>query len=104
MRLGRLSIPEGLPLLINVNDESWCNVAVRLGRSAAKSVLPAAACCCCLLLLLLLLLCMSAAPAINCNMLVQEDGTSGCTAPLFSIFKSKWAGQAAAEAGLPYRR
>lgn len=29
MQAGRLSIPEGLPFLLNVNDASWCPVAVR---------------------------------------------------------------------------
>ncbi|KAI7844868.1 hypothetical protein COHA_001521 [Chlorella ohadii] len=46
MQEGRLSIPEGVPFLVNVNDDSWCHVA--------------------------------------------EDGTSKCTAPLLSIFKSKF--------------
>ncbi|PRW61189.1 KDEL motif-containing 2 Flags:Precursor [Chlorella sorokiniana] len=46
MRTGRLSIPEGVPFLFNVNDASWCPV--------------------------------------------EGDGSSKCTAPLFSIFKSKY--------------
>lgn len=93
MRLGRLTIPEGVPLLINVNDDSWCRVAVRL----LALLLSGAQQCSAVLLLRLAVpgtACMRCISwrwferACGCAM-VQEDGTSDCKSPLFSIFKSK---------------
>lgn len=44
MRTGQLSIPEGLPFLVNVNDASWCPVTVRALRLLPRLLRSARLC------------------------------------------------------------
>lgn len=108
MAAGKLSIPEGLPLLLSLNDDSWCGVKVRAwpcmhacGVAAVRlwpqwegpgqlgippcpptSFSPA------------LSHRVPSCPAPRSEQLgracaVQEDGTSPCRAPFFAPFKNK---------------
>ncbi len=97
MQEGRLSIPEGVPFLVNVNDDSWCHVVVR-SPALKPFMLPQAvgqrarlqqrARC-------IGISRLAASATLPRLLWLQEDGTSKCTAPLLSIFKSKCGAVAA---------